>query len=341
MRRCFDLARLGAGQVAPNPMVGAVLVYGERIIGEGFHAAYGQAHAEVNAVASVKDQDRHLIRQATLFVSLEPCCIFGKTPPCTDLIRREGIPKVVISCLDATPSVAGNGVSILREHGVEVVVGILEEEGKQLVRFRNLPMQTQRPFTILKIARSADHFIGRQGDSVWITDGFSRRLSHKWRAEVSAILVGSSTAIQDNPRLDARYYPGKNPLRIVVDRRGRVSGDLHLLSDPEPCWIFTENPDRFTNLPREKRVYSIAGQEDYWPFLFEQLLDAGCNSLLVEGGAAIQSDLLHKGYYDEVRILTGPENLGPKGIPMASPIPDFLGPEEQLLQDRLIVIPRP
>ncbi|RMF32110.1 MAG: bifunctional diaminohydroxyphosphoribosylaminopyrimidine deaminase/5-amino-6-(5-phosphoribosylamino)uracil reductase RibD, partial [Bacteroidetes bacterium] len=219
MRRCFDLARLGAGRVSPNPMVGAVLVYEGRIIGEGWHRRYGGAHAEVNALASVAPSDRALIRRSTLYVSLEPCCIHRKTPPCTNLILREGIPRVVVSCLDPTPEVNGRGLELLREGGVEVRVGVLEEEGRRLIRFREAFVRHGRPFVLLKFACSRDGFLGKPGEQIWISNPWTKRWVHRCRAAADAILVGTRTARTDNPQLTTRLFFGDSPLRIVLDRR--------------------------------------------------------------------------------------------------------------------------
>ena len=338
MQRCFDLARLGAGKVSPNPMVGAVLVVNDRIIGEGYHAAYGEAHAEVMAVRSVAERDRTLISKATLFVSLEPCCIFGKTPPCTDLIRRERIPRVVISCLDMTPGVSGKSIEILRKSGVEVVLGVLEKEGKHLVRFRDCLVRKHRPYVVLKVAQTRDGFVGIPGQKFWITDPFTSRLTHKWRSEFAGILIGSTTALTDDPELTTRHFPGRSPLRIVVDRRGRLPHHLKLLSDELPAWIVTQNPGAFRELPPQKRIIDISGQDAPWPVLFEELRAAGCNSLLVEGGPTIQEDLLRLGLADECRVLRSTHTLDQEGVPVPPSLPDSDQAGTALLHDHLFVI---
>ncbi|NJK84368.1 MAG: bifunctional diaminohydroxyphosphoribosylaminopyrimidine deaminase/5-amino-6-(5-phosphoribosylamino)uracil reductase RibD [Saprospiraceae bacterium] len=218
LQRCFDLARLGAGAVAPNPMVGAVVVHKGKIIGEGYHQKYGKAHAEVNAIDSIPSALKYLLPQSTLYVSLEPCCFFGNTPACTDLIIRSKIPKVVIAALDATPEVSGKGVAILKKHGIEVVIS--GNEGNALVRPRTVFVQQNRPYLILKYAQTRDGFIGKPNERLIISNLYTQRLVHKWRSEVNAILVGTNTAVLDNPQLNNRLYFGQSPIRLLLDPKG-------------------------------------------------------------------------------------------------------------------------
>jgi len=314
MRRCFDLARQGAGHVAPNPMVGAVLVHEGRIIGEGFHQKYGEAHAEVNAIGSVQPQDRRLIAASTLYVSLEPCCIFGRTPPCTNLIIEQNIPKVVISCLDATPGVAGQGVQLLRDAGVEVTTGILQQEGEALAAIRNTFVQEERPYIILKYAQSQDGFMGQPDRQVWISNAYSKRLAHKWRSEVSAILVGTNTAALDNPQLTNRLYFGKSPLRIVLDRRRRLSPKAHLFNDQIPTWIVTEMAEN-TDSDLKNTTFIELDFDDYLlDNLLQKLYEAQVSTLLVEGGAQLLRTFVQKDLWDEARIFVG-NKLLENGIP--------------------------
>ncbi|MDX1667650.1 MAG: bifunctional diaminohydroxyphosphoribosylaminopyrimidine deaminase/5-amino-6-(5-phosphoribosylamino)uracil reductase RibD, partial [Saprospiraceae bacterium] len=239
MRRCFELARLGAGRVSPNPMVGAVLVSDGRIIGEGYHQAYGEAHAEVNAIRSVIPEERDLISRSTLYVSLEPCCVYGKTPPCTDLIIRHEIPRVRVSCLDLSPQVSGKGIGLLREAGIDVQVGLLSEEGRKLASTRTTYVLRKRPYIILKFAVTSDG-IFCPGDELqyWITQPATKRLVHRWRSECDAILVGRKTAIIDNPRLDNRHFHGPSPLRIVIDPRSTLTDEIELFSGDPPTLRF-------------------------------------------------------------------------------------------------------
>jgi diaminohydroxyphosphoribosylaminopyrimidine deaminase / 5-amino-6-(5-phosphoribosylamino)uracil reductase len=216
MQRAIQLAKLGLGNVAPNPMVGAVIVYNDIIIGEGYHQKYGEAHAEVNAINSVKNKE--LLNESTIYVSLEPCSHYGKTPPCANLIVENGIKKVVIGCSDPNPLVAGNGIKILIEAQIEVIDNVLEKECIELNKRFFTYINKNRPFIILKWAQTANGFIARENfDSKWISCEESRMWVHKWRAEEAAILVGKNTAKYDNPSLTVRDWNGKNPLRVVLD----------------------------------------------------------------------------------------------------------------------------
>lgn len=333
LARCAQLARLGAGSVAPNPMVGAVLVAGDKIIGEGWHRVYGQAHAEVNAVASVAAADRHLLRTATLYVSLEPCCIAGNTPACTDLIIREGIPRVVIGALDHTPGVDGKGIKHLQEAGVEVLQLNPYSDTDHPASIRNHFVRTGRPYIILKYAQSQDGLMGRHGQQVWITHPLTQRLVHKWRSEVSAIMVGTRTALVDNPALTNRHYFGPSPLRIVPDFQRRLHGNLQVLNTPPPTWVLTAPGDpRNNNTSARVRYLPVT---DLQADLLPELSAAGYSSLMVEGGSLLLRTFLEAGLWDEVRILTGAGRLH-TGI--AAPVPVGtevrrmqIGPDEVLL----------
>ena len=303
MRRCFDLARLGAGSVSPNPMVGALLVYEDRIIGEGFHKAYGEAHAEVMAVNAVSEADRPLIPKSRMYVSLEPCCIFGRTPPCTNLILNNQIKEVVISCLDLTPGVAGQSVQILRNAGVKVITDILAESGKELARIRNSFVQKDRPYIVIKLAQSADGFIGVDDRQVWLTNAFSKRLVHKWRAESDAILVGTNTAAVDNPGLTVRDYPGNNPIRIILDRTLRLSLSLQVFDQNVATWVVTEKKLETQPL-KDVKYMQLPFDHTFWPSLFRSLKEAKYSSLFVEGGSRVVQDLFDNDFWDEARIFT-------------------------------------
>lgn len=328
IKRTFQLARLSKGVAAPNPMVGAVLRYEDRIIGEGHFKAYGidHNHAEVNAVKSVKKNNQKLIPFSTLYVSLEPCNFFGKTPPCTSLILKNKIPRVVISTTDKTPQVSGNGIELLRKNGVEVITGILEKEGDEVVRIRTNYVQNNSPFIILKFAQSKDGFIGQKDKSIWITNPFSKRLVHKWRSEVQAIMIGTNTAKQDNPKLTNRLYFGKSPLRIVLDRENKLPKHLHIFSDGFPTWHITENIGRtFSN----KNVLSkkIDFDDSLLDNLLRDLHEFKIGSLMVEGGAQLLNSFIKKGLWHEARILEGDRFLG-KGIIA----PRFLNQPEKIVQ---------
>ena len=302
MQRCFDLALLGAGSVAPNPMVGAVLVYENRIIGEGYHQVFGQAHAEVNCLNAVQEADKHLINQSTLYVSLEPCSHFGKTPPCSMLIIKYGIPKVVIGCQDPFPKVAGSGIEALKQAGVEVVVGVLEQAALALNKRFICFHQNQRPFIILKWAQTANGKIAGMGEArLMITNDLTNRLVHRWRSEEAAILVGFNTALKDNPRLDNRYWKGKSPIRMVIDRDLSLPSQLHLLDGSISTIVWNQ----VKNYTAPKLGYVLLdAQKDAIEQILTVSYQMGIQSLIVEGGAALLQDFIDKGLWDEARVIS-------------------------------------
>jgi diaminohydroxyphosphoribosylaminopyrimidine deaminase / 5-amino-6-(5-phosphoribosylamino)uracil reductase len=305
MKRCLDLAGLGLGHTAPNPMVGSVIVHNNRIIGEGFHRVYGGPHAEVNAVQSVADKS--LLPASVLYVNLEPCSHKGKTPPCADMILQTGIPEVVIGTTDPNPLVSGNGIRRLEAAGVKVTTGIATEDclvlNKRFFTFHS----RKRPYVILKWAQTTNGFIDVLRDHgiqqpTWISNEISRMLVHKWRSEEQAILVGTQTALLDNPRLNVREWPGNSPLRVVIDRNLRLPKTLHLFDDSCPTLVF--------NASREE----TEGQTQYLPLDFEgnmpaallqQLYDRGIQSLLVEGGRKLLMSFILGNLWDEARVFTG------------------------------------
>jgi diaminohydroxyphosphoribosylaminopyrimidine deaminase/5-amino-6-(5-phosphoribosylamino)uracil reductase len=315
MRRCLELALKGVGRTAPNPMVGCVIVHRDRIIGEGFHRMYGGPHAEVMAINSISEMT--LLTDSVLYVNLEPCSHFGKTPPCTGLICEKGIPVVVSGTLDPNPIVSGKGIQFLKEKGMNVVTDILKEDCVNLNRrFFTFHMK-KRPFIILKWAQTKDCFIDvdrqehRTGRITWITDEASRRLVHKWRAEEQAILVGSRTVMMDNPRLTTRNWPGKNPLRLVIDREGSLSGDLQILDGSVETIVFTCKPkkDR-TNL----KYFLLDRNKNSISTVIEFLYTNNIQSLIVEGGKTLIDEFIRQETWDEARVFTGNVAFG-KGIP--------------------------
>lgn len=306
LQRCFQLASLGAGHVSPNPMVGAVLVHEGKIIGEGWHQQYGQAHAEVNCIRSVSPLNRHLIPEATLYCSLEPCFHIGKTPPCVDLILAEKIRRVVVSNTDPNPKVAGQSFAKLRAAGVKVVTGLLETEGAQINRAFFTWITQKRPYIILKWAQSRDGFMSRTGEQTAISGLETKRLVHRWRSEADAILVGTNTAVIDNPRLDVRYYHGPAPMRIVIDRLGKIPDTHHVLDDSLPTWIFgAARPGNFEHT----EFVGISADKDLINNILVKLHAAGKAILFVEGGAQTLRQFLATGYYDEIRILESQQYL--------------------------------
>ncbi|HRN57787.1 MAG TPA: bifunctional diaminohydroxyphosphoribosylaminopyrimidine deaminase/5-amino-6-(5-phosphoribosylamino)uracil reductase RibD, partial [Agriterribacter sp.] len=241
MQRCLQLARAGAGYVAPNPMVGAVLVHHNRVIGEGWHRAYGMSHAEVNCIASVSNEDRHLIGESVLYVSLEPCAHYGKTPPCANLIIQHRIPEVVVGCRDPFPEVNGKGIEKLQAAGIRVTTGVLEKECRELNKRFFIFYTQRRPFVVLKWAQSSDGAIAAPGGlAVQISNPYTSRLVHRWRSEEPAIVVGTRTAMLDDPFLTTRLWPGKHPLRVVIDRALKLPGTLRLFDAAATTLIFNE-----------------------------------------------------------------------------------------------------
>ena len=307
IRRCIQLARNGLCNAAPNPMVGAVIVYQGRIIGEGYHVRCGEAHAEVNAIRSVADPS--LLRRSTLYVSLEPCSHYGKTPPCADLIIEKQIPRVVIGCRDPFPKVSGRGIQKLLDAGCEVTVGVLETECRQLLR-RFITFHTlHRPYITLKWAQSADGFIDINrtgGTPAQLSDTYTLMLVHKRRAEHSAILVGTRTALLDNPSLTVRRWYGPSPVRVTIDRRGTLPEDLHLFDGTVRTLVFTETPR-----PGRPNVEYVPADfsRPLLPQLLASLYERNLQSLLVEGGAATLQAFIDAGLWDEAFVETSPRRL--------------------------------
>jgi diaminohydroxyphosphoribosylaminopyrimidine deaminase/5-amino-6-(5-phosphoribosylamino)uracil reductase len=338
MKRCFDLARLGKGYVAPNPTVGAVLVHQNRIIGEGFHQRYGRAHAEVNAVLSVAPEDRPLIASSTLYVSLEPCCFHGKTPACTSLILDYQIPRVVISCLDNSPEVAGQGVKLLRSSGVEVTTGVLEEEGKKVARIRSRIVAENRPYVMLKYARTLNgKFAPSDKQQRWISHPMTKRLTHKWRSEANAILVGTNTARIDDPQLTNRHYFGPSPLRLVIDKDLSLPKDLKMFRDDHPTVIITEQG------PPQQKGYSnpnLRFMETYFherlPMrILKYMQEQKMGILMIEGGVQLINSFIEQGYWDEARVIVGNTHWA-EGLD-APQLPGTLVERKKLGEDEILL----
>ncbi|HUS01539.1 MAG TPA: bifunctional diaminohydroxyphosphoribosylaminopyrimidine deaminase/5-amino-6-(5-phosphoribosylamino)uracil reductase RibD [Chitinophagaceae bacterium] len=297
MSRCLELAKLAAGNVAPNPMVGAVLVYEEKIIGEGYHQRFGEAHAEVNCINSVTEEDKNLIEKSTLYVSLEPCSHFGKTPPCTDLIIKNKIPKVVIGCKDIYKEVDGKGINKLQEAGIEVITGILEEECAALNKRFFTFHQKQRPYIILKWAESANAKIGAD-ERVFITNEYTNCLVHKWRSEEQAILVGKHTALKDDPSLTTRLWPGEDPVRCVMDNNLTLPLWLKIFDRSTPTIVFN-----FLKDDEEKNIKRVKLHDGNISTLLTSMYDLQIQSVIVEGGAILLRSFIDAGSWDEARIL--------------------------------------
>lgn len=312
MQRCLQLAQLGAGDVAPNPMVGAMLVHNDTIIGEGWHRQYGKAHAEVNCINNVAEQNRSLIDKSTLYVSLEPCAHFGKTPPCADLIIKMGIPKVVIGCRDSYGEVDGRGIEKLEAAGIEVITGILKQKAKEINKRFFTFHEQGRPYIILKWAESGNHKIANADHSrVLISNDYTNRLVHKWRSEEAAIMVGTNTALYDDPFLTNRYWYGNSPVRIVIDKKLKVPPSHHLLSDEQETIIF----NKIKTEDAGNKIYrKIAGEDSDLDQILGNLYQMKIQSVLVEGGAKLLQSFIDAGCWDEARVITNEELTIENGI---------------------------
>jgi len=313
MQRCIQLAQQAAGWVAPNPMVGAVLVYQNSIIGEGYHEKFGQAHAEVNCLNAVAEEDRHLIHESDLFVSLEPCAHHGKTPPCADLIIQNKIPRVIIGCRDPFPLVNGKGIEKLQAAGVEVHVGLLEDECRKLNKRFFQVYQKPRPYIVLKWAQTRDGKIAH-GDynRAMISGPLTNRLVHKWRSEEAAILVGTNTALHDNPSLTVRDWEGAQPIRLVVDMQLRLPENLHLLDKHWKTIVFNGQKHAEKD---QLSWYQLATDTELVHQLEMALYQLKIQSVLVEGGAKLLQSFIDESDWDEARIITNEKMDLPDGIP--------------------------
>jgi diaminohydroxyphosphoribosylaminopyrimidine deaminase/5-amino-6-(5-phosphoribosylamino)uracil reductase len=311
MQRCLDLAALGMGNVSPNPMVGAMIVHNDRIIGEGYHQKYGEAHAEVNAVNQVisrYDDAVDLLKQSTIYVSLEPCAHYGKTPPCADLIIKHRIPKVVVGCRDPFDQVDGKGIEKLKDAGIEVIVGVLEEECKWLNRRFFTRVQKHRPYIILKWAQTEDGFFAPDDhQQYWITGPESRKLVHQWRGEEDAVLVGTHTVAIDNPQLNVRYGNGKSPKRVVIDRKLMLDKGLNVFDQSVETLVFNEVK---TDIDGKNKYIALEDFDRYVPqYILYQLYLQDIQSVIIEGGAYTLNTFIEAGLWDEARIFTGNTTL--------------------------------
>nr|WP_163418625.1 MULTISPECIES: bifunctional diaminohydroxyphosphoribosylaminopyrimidine deaminase/5-amino-6-(5-phosphoribosylamino)uracil reductase RibD [unclassified Flagellimonas] len=309
MLRCIELGERGLGTTAPNPMVGCVIVYDQKIIGEGYTSPYGGPHAEVNAINSVKEK-KHLSK-ATLYVTLEPCSHFGKTPPCTDLILKHAIPEVVIGLQDPHDKVAGKGIEKLKASGCNVTVGVIEAEcrnhHKRFLSFQ----EKKRPYIVLKWAETKDGFIApdkKQRNNVpepfWISNTYSKQLVHKWRTEEQAILVGTNTVLEDNPKLTARNWEGNHPIRVILDKDLKISTDFHVLDKSVKTIVLTQTDDAFNYI--NGITYELI---DFSKPIAQQVCDAlyrhSITSVLVEGGTKTLQTFINEGLWDEAKVFNG------------------------------------
>lgn len=316
LRRCLELAKNGLGTTYPNPLVGSVIVHDGIIIGEGWHKKAGEAHAEVIAINSVADSS--LLKEATIYVNLEPCSHFGKTPPCSDLIIAQGIPNIVIGSIDPNGKVAGKGIKKLLGAGRNVTVGVLEAECHELNRRFFTFHNKSRPYIILKWAQTKDGFISPKSRNeqkpVWITNRYSRQLTHKWRSEEQAILVGAQTVIDDNPSLTVRDWSGNNPIRIVIDRNNLISKESHIFDN-------------------EAKTISLREMDP--TAIIDRLFTLGIQSVIVEGGQKTLGLFIDSGLWDEARVFIGTQDFG--GGTMAPKLERSYLSNEKIYGDNLLI----
>ncbi len=362
MKRCLELARLGIANVSPNPMVGAVLVHDGRIIGEGYHQQYGKPHAEVNCISSVAGSEQALVKKSTLYVSLEPCAHFGKTPPCADLIIKHQIPRVIVGCRDPFEEVNGKGIEKLQSAGIDVITGIMEAESKDLNK-RFFTFHTKyRPYIILKWAETKDGFMASSSrpsfneeddessdrllpgpGRLLISNEYSNRLVHKWRSEEAAILVGTNTALIDNPELTTRLWTGHSPVRLVLDLSLRLPPDLKIFNRQVRTIIFNsikEGDDNGLQYYRLNKGPGIIRQ------MMAALYGMNIQSVLVEGGAKMLQSFIEEGCWDEARVITNQlltladNRNGAPGL--KAPLPgDYKLVEESRLDSDIVKIFKP
>lgn len=332
MQRALQLASLGLGAVSPNPMVGCVVVHQDKIIGEGYHQRYGGPHAEVEAVQQV--EDKSLLAQSTVYVTLEPCAHQGKTPPCAPMLVKCQVPEVMVASLDINPLVSGKGLKILQEAGVKVKYGLMQKASDQLNKRFNTFLSLQRPYIVLKWAQTADGFIAREDfDSKWISNELSRKLVHKWRSEEDAILIGTNTGYYDNPRLNTRDWQGRSPLRVVIDRQLRLAPALNIFDKSLPTLVYNLLKSEL----EENLEWVKLNKDNFFVELFADLHQRKIQSVLVEGGASILNRLIHLDLWDEARVFTGNQLFG-QGI-KAPVLQNFQAVAQQkLLEDQLVIM---
>ncbi len=328
MHRALELAEFGRGKVSPNPMVGCVIVHEDRVIGEGYHQEYGKAHAEVNAINSVKNPD--LLTDSTVYVTLEPCAHYGKTPPCANLLVENKVKKVIIAAFDSNPLVGGKGIQILKDAGIEVETGVMEKEARiQNKRFFT-QIEKKRPYVILKWAQTQDGFVAREDySSKWITNASSRRIVHKWRAEEDAIMVGKNTAKFDDPALNVRDWVGKNPLRLVIDSRLELPNTLKIFDEAVPTICYNTQKSEVIGTLEFVKLNSGFQVQD----ILEDLHKRNIQSVIIEGGSYLLNKFLDSELWDEARVFTSSNKFG-SGI--AAPIPPASVSETiEILEDTL------
>ncbi|MEO7176255.1 MAG: bifunctional diaminohydroxyphosphoribosylaminopyrimidine deaminase/5-amino-6-(5-phosphoribosylamino)uracil reductase RibD [Saprospiraceae bacterium] len=322
MCRALDLALRGNCTLI-NPRVGAVIVHDNRIIGEGYHAEFGGPHAEVVALSNVTPADQHLLRESTIYVSLEPCAHYGQTPPCVDRLIESGIPNVIISCIDPNPQVAGKGIERLKMAGVNVETGIMEKQGTAVLMPYLVQMKWKRPYVIIKYAQTQNGYIGQRGSTLKITGLEADTIAHLWRSEVDAILIGRTTADEDDPRLTTRLVMGRNPIRMVIDLEQKLKRTCKVFDDAAPTIRIINDKkgvptqsNRFkeyllgTEIAHQNFEMPIESERSLWAQVLGQSYQLGIGVLMVEGGAYTIQSLLESGHWDELRRFVAPINAG-------------------------------
>ena len=335
MRRCFALAEMGKGGVKTNPVVGAILVYNDKIIGEGYHRKFGKEHAEINALHSVKEKDKGLLADSDMYLSLEPCTHIGKTAPCTEALINNKIKRVFISCRDPNPDINGKGIEKLKNAGIEVFSGILKDQGESLIERFRINISQKRPYIILKYAQSPDGYMGKKDESVWLSNKYSKFLVHKWRSEADGILIGANTAVLDNPILDVRFGFEGTLTRILLDQHLSCSRDLLFFKEKSPAIVVTEMKSA---LPANVKVFISSFDENLLTKLLKYLYQQNIGVLIVEGGGRTIRKFVKENYWDEARIFRTSMKLD-SGI-KAPNLGGKLIRTSKLVNDELIYIKR-
>jgi len=299
--RCLQLAKNGQPHAFPNPLVGAVLVYNDYIIGEGFHKQYGQAHAEVNCINSVRDTDQHLLSSSTLYINLEPCSHYGHTPPCVDLILANNIKKVVIGMNDPYTKVNGAGVQKLLENNVTVVLDVLKKLCHELNKRFITWVNKKRPYIVLKWAQSKDGYIAAQGRTTKISNTYCDVLVHQWRSQEAAIAIGTHTALIDNPKLSVRYVTGSNPIRIVIDKRLELVSNSYLFNEDAITLVFNSIEQKILG---NIQFIKIKEESNIIKEILAYCYFNNIGSIIVEGGAILINSFIEAGFYDDIRVIT-------------------------------------
>jgi diaminohydroxyphosphoribosylaminopyrimidine deaminase / 5-amino-6-(5-phosphoribosylamino)uracil reductase len=302
MQRCFDLAASGRKNVRPNPQVGAILVYQDKIIGEGYHKKYGGAHAEVEAINSVKSSDRHFIPESTLYVSLEPCNFHGNTPACSSLILEQKIKKLVVSAEDPNPKISGSSLKFLEQNGVKIVRDVLKTQGQELIKVFSKNITSSKPYVILKIAESKDHFIGKPDERIKISNQYSDIFVHKLRDFSDGIMIGTNTALIDNPTLTTRLIEGENPVRIIIDRNLKIPGSFKIYNQEVKTIIINQLKDELQGTLSLKKM--DFENPDFLNELLRSLFKEKIYVLIVEGGAKLINSFLQAGEWDEAIVIS-------------------------------------